>query len=101
MCEMCESVDIRYVHYIEHPDYPDDLPTPDAEVLIRKARLTPGREGALRILKSAPPTGAFKNLNLLVKRIEELTPPIASPRDVTEALCAEMAVIFSCRGVRR
>ncbi|WP_457662527.1 lysozyme [Sinorhizobium medicae] len=36
-----------------------------------------------------------------VKRSEELTPPIASPRDVTEALCAEMAVIFSCRGVRR
>ncbi|MHC2354416.1 hypothetical protein ACVMB3_003937 [Sinorhizobium meliloti] len=36
-----------------------------------------------------------------LRRNEELTPPIASPRDVTEALCAEMAVIFSCRGVRR
>lgn len=42
-----------------------ELPTPDAEVLIKKARVTPGREGALRILKSAPPTGAFKNLYLL------------------------------------
>lgn len=24
-CEMCESVDIRYVHYMEHPDYPETL----------------------------------------------------------------------------
>jgi len=24
-CEMCESVDIRYVHYMEHPAYPDTL----------------------------------------------------------------------------
>ncbi|WP_166675459.1 DUF4375 domain-containing protein [Neorhizobium sp. R1-B] len=37
----------------------------------------------------------------LVKRSEELTPPIASPRDVTEVFGAEMAVIFSCRGGRR
>jgi len=25
VCEMCESVDIRYVHYMEHPDYPATL----------------------------------------------------------------------------
>lgn len=25
VCEMCESVDIRYVHYMEHPDYPETL----------------------------------------------------------------------------
>lgn len=24
-CEMCESVEIRYVHYMEHPDYPETL----------------------------------------------------------------------------
>ncbi|RWA98212.1 hypothetical protein [Mesorhizobium sp.] len=24
-CEMCESVDIRYVHYMEHPDHSDIL----------------------------------------------------------------------------
>lgn len=24
-CEMCESVDIRFVHYMEHPDYPGTL----------------------------------------------------------------------------
>ncbi|WP_081159742.1 hypothetical protein [Ensifer aridi] len=24
-CEMCESVDVRYVHYMEHPDYPETL----------------------------------------------------------------------------
>ncbi len=36
-----------------------------------------------------------------VGRNEKLTPPIASPTNVTEVLCAEMAVIFSCRGGRR
>lgn len=25
LCEMCESVDIRYVHFMEHPDYPETL----------------------------------------------------------------------------
>lgn len=24
-CEMCESVEIRYVHFMEHPDYPETL----------------------------------------------------------------------------
>ena len=24
-CEMCESVEIRYVHYMEHPDFPEKL----------------------------------------------------------------------------
>ena len=24
-CEMCESVEIRYVHLMEHPDYPETL----------------------------------------------------------------------------
>lgn len=24
-CEMCESQSIRYVHYMSHPDYPDEL----------------------------------------------------------------------------
>lgn len=24
-CEMCESVDIRYVHYMTHPEYPETL----------------------------------------------------------------------------
>lgn len=24
-CEMCETQDIRYVHYMEHPDYPESL----------------------------------------------------------------------------
>lgn len=46
----------------------------------------------------------FPNLPAIdggVGRNEKLTPPIASPWDVTEALCTEMAVIFSCRGVRR
>jgi hypothetical protein len=25
VCGMCESVEIRYVHFMEHPDYPDTL----------------------------------------------------------------------------
>ncbi|WP_354506118.1 hypothetical protein [Limibacillus sp. MBR-115] len=25
LCEMCESADIRYVYFMEHPDYPDSL----------------------------------------------------------------------------
>ena len=25
VCEMCEKQPIRYVHYMEHPDYPDEL----------------------------------------------------------------------------
>lgn len=25
LCEMCESVEIRYVHFMEHPDYPETL----------------------------------------------------------------------------
>jgi hypothetical protein len=25
VCEMCETVEIRYVHYMEHPKYPDVL----------------------------------------------------------------------------
>jgi hypothetical protein len=25
VCEMCESMDIRFVHYMEHPNYPDTL----------------------------------------------------------------------------
>jgi hypothetical protein len=25
VCEMCESQEIRYVHYMEHPDYPTPL----------------------------------------------------------------------------
>lgn len=24
-CEMCENIEIRYVHYMEHPDYPEIL----------------------------------------------------------------------------
>ncbi len=25
LCEMCESTDIRYVHYMQHPNYPETL----------------------------------------------------------------------------
>jgi len=25
LCEMCESVEIRYVHFMEHPNYPETL----------------------------------------------------------------------------
>lgn len=25
VCDMCETQSIRYVHYMEHPDYPDEL----------------------------------------------------------------------------
>lgn len=26
LCQMCESKEIRYVHYMTHPDYPEELP---------------------------------------------------------------------------
>ena len=25
LCEMCESVEIRYVHFMKHPNYPETL----------------------------------------------------------------------------
>ena len=25
LCQMCEGVDVRYVHHMQHPDYPDVL----------------------------------------------------------------------------